>query len=545
MKTIDLEWTGDCYGANGACLAELFKLTTTAIASTSLHDTKLSSQLVSGLNSVLLYGPSGIGKSHLIQRLASQFSVHMVVVDAAILTIKSPGAIHSGLRAALDEAIQHQPAVIVLDRIETLFPSGEERTPLAYYFVDLLDEISEQRPSVLVIGVTCHRNRVDPLVIESFMDHIELKQPDQQQKRALFTECTSHLAITNDLIDTIVGRLHGYLAADIKALCVKSEETALIRGANYDDQRRLQLIEADFTTNQCTIIPSITQLVSADEKSEVVRWSDIGGLEEVKQLLQESVVWTREHVDIYRNMGVRPSCGILLYGPPGTGKTLLAKAVATESDSRFMSISIPELIRSHIGESEKALCRVFQRARQSAPCVVFLDELEAIFGSRDSSGDVGHQLITQLMLEIDQLHDEFMDTSHYSVVLLAATNHPEMIDPAILRSGRLDRLVYVPPPSLVDRRNILAIHMERTPFSKSLCNQLRNSTSLLDGYTGADITAVVRMAALHAIGRTSTQATTAACLIEEQDWQHALSTVQPSVTSQDLIRFTDFRNNKQ
>ncbi|RKP24000.1 P-loop containing nucleoside triphosphate hydrolase protein, partial [Syncephalis pseudoplumigaleata] len=204
----------------------------------------------------------------------------------------------------------------------------------------------------------------------------------------------------------------------------------------------------------------------------------------------------------YQQMGIRPSCGILLYGPPGTGKTLLAKAVATESDAEFMAISIPELIRSHVGESEKALCGVFQRARQSAPCVVFLDELEAIFGSRDASGEVGRQvcmcgrriLITQLMLELDQLHEASADAPHSAVVLLAATNHPEMIDPAILRAGRLDCLVYVPPPSLADRRSILALHMARTPFSEALGQQLRHAADLLDGYTGADIAAVVRMA---------------------------------------------------
>ncbi|KAI9592866.1 P-loop containing nucleoside triphosphate hydrolase protein [Syncephalis fuscata] len=458
----------------------------------SLSNFPESIPLDSALNSVLLFGPSGIGKSYLVQRLVDQFNVHAIKLDASLLSLKSTGATHVGLRKAFDESIRHQPAVVILDRIETIFPDGDEQTPLAFYYLELLNELRRKQPSILVIGITGHLQRVDTMVANTFMQHVELKRPNFSEKRALFMQCTSGHNLEATLVDTVVKQLHGYVAADIMALY---------------DQGRLQIVEADFTANRSLITPSIAQRAGIHETSDIVQWDDIGGLTATKlyitAILQESVVWTKQYANIYKQMDVFPSRGVLLYGPPGTGKTLLAKAVATESNSGFVSVSIPELIQSHVGESEKALGAIFHSARQSAPCVVFLDELEAIFGSRDSSGDVGRQLITQLMLEIDQLHEDFTDISEETVVLLAATNHPEAIDPAILRAGRLDRLVYVPPPDLADRRAILEIHMAHTPFSATLCEQLRNTTDLLDGYTGADITAVVRIAALHAISRAS------------------------------------------
>ncbi|RKP05627.1 P-loop containing nucleoside triphosphate hydrolase protein [Thamnocephalis sphaerospora] len=512
-----LAWIDACYGQRGAMqvLADLFGLalgaaacSPTTNASAALADLP---QLVESerSGSILLLGPSGVGKSYVVRELAKHFDAQLFCVDVASLMADHPGAVHVGLRQAVARAATHKRSVLVLDALESLFPcSVDDRDPTSFLATELLHALEDrQQAGLLVIGMASDRSRVDSAVLDAFLDHIELLQPSVAQRRQILERCCKEFVpLEHDELDRISRLSHGYVAADVAALCRVSAERALRSSAMHDAAGRLLVTADDFAASREHIVPSLVQRPGVRQGSDPVRWSDIGGLDSVKQQLVESAVWAYTRADAYKELGIQPPRGVLLYGPPGTGKTLLAKAVATESAANFISVSIPELIKGEVGESEKALKEIFHSAQQSAPCVVFLDELDAIFGSRDASGEVGQQLITQLMLELDALHEtnDAKDngaTAASAVILLAATNHPEVIDPAILRSGRLDRLVYVPPPCLADRQHILMLHMNRTPFEDALRAQLLNDECLLEGYTGADIAATVRMAALHALRR--------------------------------------------
>ncbi|RUS22782.1 hypothetical protein BC937DRAFT_86989 [Endogone sp. FLAS-F59071] len=286
---------------------------------------------------------------------------------------------------------------------------------------------------------------------------------------------------------------HGYVAADLMALCQIAEETARWRRYKIvDDDPKVN--QADFEQAFARVRITNLRNQTTAEKVPPVLWSDVGGLAEVKNKLEESVIWIYKHADAYYRLGIKPSKGVLLYGPPGTGKTLLAKAVATESSANFLPISIPDLIKGEVGESEKAVVNMFRVATRCSPCVVFLDELEALFGRREASGSLGKKLISQLLLELDAL-----DSAEQSVVILAATNHPEIIDPAILRPGRLDRLIYVPPPPVADRLAILRVLAQTMHFSpRASLDEVARRT---EGYTGADLSAVARKAGLLALRR--------------------------------------------
>lgn len=257
------------------------------------------------------------------------------------------------------------------------------------------------------------------------------------------------------------------------------------------------------------------QNASMAEKPDPIHWHDIGGLKDAKKALEESAVWVYKHADAYKRLGIRPSKGVLLFGPPGTGKTLLAKAVATESSANFLPVSIPDLIKGEVGESEKAVSRIFQTAIRCSPCVIFLDELEAIFSSRETSGDVGRKLISQFLIEIDHL-----DKLDQHVILLGATNHPESIDDSILRPGRLDRLVYVGAPNLEERVQILNVLQQKTKLDTNV--DLESIALKAEGYTGADLKAVVRKAGLLSLKSNLKEVT-------QENLELALNYVSPSI----------------
>ncbi|KAF8977954.1 hypothetical protein BGZ46_006984 [Entomortierella lignicola] len=400
----------------------------------------------------------------------------------------------------------------------------------------------------MVLGLTQDTRGLDPSIMKLFEESIELDIPTPEERYVLLKTCTINLDITlqtpsnqqttdNDLVtpsavgpasgsnnskdplEDISMKCHGYLPADMDALCIQASIVA-----NKDGRGMNQLVANDFMEAMKTIRVSALRQSTSVQKVDPVYWSDIGGLENVKRTLEESVIWIYKHVEAYARMGISPSKGVLLYGPPGTGKTLLAKAVATESEANFMAISIPDLIKGEVGESEKAIAKIFKMANRCSPCIVFLDELEAIFGTRESSGGLGKQLISQLLLELDGCVK--------GVVILAATNHPEAIDSSILRPGRLDRLVYVPPPTFDERIAILEILKQSTKFSGNV--DLRTVSNLTNNFTGADMKALVRKAGLIALKANRTQ-------IEAQDFFTASSEVQPSVNQFGLLRYEQFR----
>ncbi|CAO3570798.1 unnamed protein product [Mortierella alpina] len=514
----------------------------------------------------LIKGESGSGKSYLAKALAKKYDVqYTAAVTIGELAIMYPGDMLKGLRTYLGSIKGHSRALVILDNIELLFPREEVDFALVYAFQSWMQELMDQEnqaieasgttdtaiqsPRVLVLGITQDVRSLDDQVLSLFDDSIELDIPTPEERQVILQTCVVNHGITvqnsdqgdqnsteaaiipesavspelrgsgsKHAIESISIKCHGYLAADLDALCSQAAVIASQQGRAMDT-----LTVQDFAEAMKLIRVSALRQSTSVQKVDPVHWSDIGGLEGVKKVLEESVIWLYKHAEAYARMGITPSKGVLLYGPPGTGKTLLAKAVATESEANFMAVSIPDLIKGEVGESEKAIAKVFNTATRCSPCIVFLDELEAIFGTRDSSGGLGKQLISQLLLE--------MDNCGKGVVILAATNHPEAIDASILRPGRLDRLVYVPPPNFEERVAILEILKHTTRFSDTV--DLRTVSNLTNNFTGADMKAIVRKAGLYALKANRTS-------IDAQDFFAATSDVQPSVNQIGLLRYEQF-----
>ncbi|KAF8952836.1 hypothetical protein BGZ52_003466 [Haplosporangium bisporale] len=453
----------------------------------------------------LVKGESGSGKTYLVNALSLKHKVpYVATITIGELAVMYPGDIVKGLKTFLGSAQYSSKAVVILDNIELIFPREEGDSAMVYAFqqwmqgvVDDTQHVQEKgcQPRTLVIGLTQDDRGLDPSIQSIFDESIELDVPTPEERLTI-------------------------LRAYMDALCTQAGIVSCQQGGRGLDQVCIH----DFEDAMKSIRVSALRQNTSVQKVAPVYWTDIGGLEGVKKILEESVIWLYKHADAYERLGIRPSKGILLYGPPGTGKTLLAKAVATESEANFMAVSIPDLIKGEVGESEKAIAKIFKTATRCSPCIVFLDELEAIFGSRESSGGLGKQLISQLLME--------MDSCGKGVVVLAATNHPETIDASILRPGRLDRLAYVPPPTFEERVAILEILRQGTRFSENI--DLRTVSNLTMNFTGADLKALVRKAGLYALKANRTN-------IEAQDFFSATSDVQPSVNQVGLLRYQQFR----
>ncbi|KAG0034061.1 hypothetical protein BGZ82_005877 [Podila clonocystis] len=496
----------------------------------------------------LVKGESGSGKTYLVNALSLKHKVpYVATITIGELAVMYPGDIVKGLRTFLGSTKYTSKAVVILDNIELIFPREEGDSAMVYAFQQWMQGVVDQdsqhireegyaRPRVLVIGATQDARRLDPSIQSIFDESIELDVPTPEERLAILRTCTrnhqmhviSHVdkdgsilqpsrsSAERDPLERISAKCHGYLAADMDALCTQAGIVAYQQGGRGLDQVHV----LDFEEAMKSIRVSALRQNTSVQKVAPVYWTDIGGLEGVKKILEESVIWLYKHADAYARLGIRPSKGVLLYGPPGTGKTLLAKAVATESEANFMAVSIPDLIKGEVGESEKAIAKIFKTATRCSPCIVFLDELEAIFGSRESSGGLGKQLLME------------MDSCGKGVVVLAATNHPETIDTSILRPGRLDRLAYVPPPTFEERVAILEILRQGTKFSENI--DLRTVSNLTMNFTGADLKALVRKAGLYALKANRTS-------IEAQDFFSATSDVQPSVNQLGLLRYQQFR----
>ncbi|KAF9400537.1 hypothetical protein BGX21_004087 [Mortierella sp. AD011] len=508
-----------------------------------------------------------------------------------------PGDMLKGLKMYLKSVQNHATALVILDNIELLFPREDSDFALVYAFQSWIQGLFEQEenlshnkptstssdtsgPRVIVLGLTQDARGLDPSVMSLFDELIELDIPTPEERLVILKACTLNHDITlqsqpdqqisdkgsltlstsmfasasiekDALLEGVSMKCHGYLPADLDALCIQATIEANKSGRGMD-----QLAPKDFLEAMKAIRVSALRQNTSVQKIDPVYWSDIGGLENVKVENIGRVCYldiqTRGRVcknghQPFKGRIIASICQISIcafyiltdykltirdlhkhndnrYGPPGTGKTLLAKAVATESEANFMAVSIPDLIKCEVGESEKAIAKIFRMANRCSPCIVFLDELEAIFGTRESSGGLGKQLISQLLLELDDCVK--------GVVVLAATNHPEAIDSSILRPGRLDRLVYVPPPTFEERIMILEILKQSTKFSENI--DLRTVSNLTNNFTGADMKALVRKAGLFALKANRTQ-------IEAQDFFTASSEVQPSVNQFGLMRYEQFR----
>jgi len=490
---------------------------------------------------VLLYGPPGCGKTLLAKAVANESDAHFIAINGPEIMSKFYGQSEARLREIFEEAEKEAPSIIFIDEIDAIAPKREEVTGeverrVVAQLLALMDGLKE-RGNVIVIGATNRVNAIDPALRRPgrFDREIEIGVPDKQGRYEILQIHTRGMPLSKDVdLKKLADMTHGYTGADLAALCREAAMKALRRylpEINLEEEvipaevlEKMEVTMDDFMNAYKEITPTAIREVYIEIPT--VRWADIGGLDEVKQQLREAVEWPLKHPDAFKRVGILPPKGILLYGPPGCGKTLLAKAVATESEANFIGIRGPEVFSKWVGESEKAIREVFRKARTASPAVVFFDEFDALAPRRGmgyADSGVTERVISQLLTEIDGI------AKLEDVVVIAATNRPDIIDPAVLRPGRFDRLIYVPPPDKEARLKIFQIHTRGMPLAEDV--DLTYLAETTKNYSGADIEAVCREAGMNALRRDIN-----AKVVTMADFEKALEKVGPSLT-EDMIKW--------
>lgn len=459
---------------------------------------------------VLLFGPPGTGKTLLAKAVANETNANFYSIGGPEIMSKFYGESEERLRETFKQAQENAPSIIFIDEIDSIAPkreevSGDVEKRVVSQLLTIMDGL-ESRGKVVVIGATNRPDALDPALRRPgrFDREIEIGIPDQKGRQEILEIHTRGMPLTEEVkLSSIAKVTHGFVGADLEAVCREAAMKSLrnvLPEINLEESKipvetlnKIKIKSQDFETALKEVQPSALREVYV--QSPNVKWTEIGGLESIKEELREAIEWPLKHSDLFTEADVVPPKGILLYGPPGTGKTLIAKAVATNSDANFISIKGPELLSKWVGESEKGIREVFRKARQASPCVVFFDELDSVAPRRSSSGSgdshVGDRLVSQLLTEMDGLQDL------KGVVVIGATNRPDIIDEALLRPGRFDRILEIPLPDNDSIEEILKIHMVRKPIDKSL--DQNKLVELCKGLSGADIAALVNAAALSAI----------------------------------------------
>ncbi len=458
---------------------------------------------------VLLYGPPGTGKTLLAKAVANESNAHFISISGPEIMSKFYGESEARLREIFKEAREKAPSIIFIDEIDSIAPKREEVTGeverrVVSQMLSLMDGL-EARGKVIVISATNRPNAIDPALRRPgrFDREIEIKVPDKKGRKDILQIHSRNMPLSDDVnIDKISSVSHGYVGADLEYLCKEAAMKCLRRLLPILDLQeeklppetleKLIVTHEDFTKALIEVTPSGMREVFIENPD--VKWDDVGGLKEVKQELQEAVEWPMKYPGLYDKLGHSMPRGILLHGPSGTGKTLLAKAVATESEANFISVRGPELLSKWVGESERGIREIFKRARQSAPCVVFFDEIDSIAPIRGAGGEtqVSERVVSQLLTELDG-----MENMH-GVVVLAATNRADMIDPALLRPGRFDKIIQIPLPDKESRKSILKITAEKIPTITEESDPNRVNfeklSEMTDGLSGADTAAIANTA---------------------------------------------------
>ncbi|MEM1565581.1 MAG: CDC48 family AAA ATPase [Candidatus Bathyarchaeia archaeon] len=484
---------------------------------------------------VLLHGPPGCGKTLLARAVANESEANFFSINGPEIMSKFYGESEARLREIFQQAQQNAPSIIFIDELDAIAPKREEVTGeverrVVAQLLALMDGLSG-RGNVIVIGATNRPNALDPALRRPgrFDREIEIGVPDKQGRYEILQIHTRGMPLAEDVdLKKLAEMTHGYTGADLAALCRETAMKALRRylpQINLEEERippevleKMEVKMEDFLNAYKEITPTAMREVYIEVPT--VHWDDIGGLEEVKQELKEAVEWPLKHPEIFKRMGIKPPKGILLYGPPGCGKTLLAKAVATESEANFITVKGPEVFSKWVGESEKAIREVFRKARMAAPAVIFFDEIDSLVPRRGlgfTDSGVTERVISQLLTEMDGI------VTLEDVVVIAATNRPDMVDPAVLRPGRFDRLIYVPEPDEKGRLQIFKIYTKNMPLAKDV--NLEALAAVTKYYSGADIEAVCREAAMQALRRDIN-----AKEVTMRDFEEALKRIGPSIT---------------
>jgi transitional endoplasmic reticulum ATPase len=495
---------------------------------------------------VLLYGPPGTGKTLLAKAVANETNANFYSIGGPEIMSKFYGESEERLRETFKQAQENSPSIIFIDEIDSIAPkreevSGDVEKRVVSQLLTLMDGI-EGRGKLVVIGATNRPNALDPALRRPgrFDREIEIGVPDEGGRFDILQIHTRGMPLTEDVnLESTAKVTHGFVGADLEALSKEAAMRSLRRvlpEINMEQSKipievlnKIKITNEDFQNALKDVQPSAMREVQIQRPN--VKWDDIGGLIEVKEELAEAIEWPLKHADLFNQADVKPPKGLMLYGPPGTGKTMIAKAVATTSEANFISVKGPELLSKWVGESEKGVREIFRKARQASPCIVFFDELDAVAPRRGrSEGDahVTERVISQMLTEMDGLEDL------KGVVVIGATNRPDIIDEALLRPGRFDRILEVPFPDKEARKDILKIHTRRKPLDNTV--DMEKLVELTNGLTGADIAAIVNAAAMSAIkehvatisetnssGRRKDKTMTAAAAIEEQEKEGAES----------------------
>ncbi|WP_254545066.1 CDC48 family AAA ATPase [Halomarina pelagica] len=455
---------------------------------------------------VLLHGPPGTGKTLMAKAVANEIDAYFTDISGPEIMSKYYGESEEQLREVFEEAEENAPAIVFIDELDSIAPkrgetSGDVERRVVAQLLSLMDGL-EERGQVTVIGATNRVDALDPALRRGgrFDREIEIGVPDKGGRKEILQVHTRGMPLADDIdLDVYAENTHGFVGADLESLAKEAAMNALRRirpeldlesdEIDAEVLESLRVTENDFREALKGITPSALREVFVEVPD--VTWNDVGGLEGTKERLRETIQWPLDYPEVFEAMDMEAAKGVLLYGPPGTGKTLLAKAVANESQSNFISIKGPELLNKYVGESEKGVRDVFEKARSNAPTVVFFDEIDSIAGQRGrnmSDSGVGERVVSQLLTELDGL-EELED-----VVVVAATNRPDLIDTALMRPGRLDRHVHVPVPDEEARRAIFEVHTRRKPLADDV--DLDRLARRTEGYVGADIEAVCREAAM-------------------------------------------------
>ena len=458
---------------------------------------------------VILHGPPGTGKTLLAKAVANETNANFYTIGGPEIMSKFYGESEERLRNVFQEAQKNAPSIILIDELDSIAPkreevSGEVERRIVAQLLSLMDGL-KARGKVVVIGATNRINAIDPALRRPgrFDREIEIGVPDRDGRLDILQIHTRGMPLEKDVnLERLADITHGFVGADLQALAKEAAIRALRRILPEIDLSA-ESIPADILNKIIVKMQDFIDVVNEMEPSAMrevfvevpdVKWEDIGGLETIKQELREAVEWPLKYQGMFAYADATPPKGILLYGPPGTGKTLMAKATANESEANFISIKGPELLSKWVGESEKGVREIFRKARQAAPCIIFFDEIDAIAPVRGGDFGTSHvteRVISQMLTELDGL--EVLT----NVVVIAATNRPDIIDPALLRPGRFDRLLYVPPPDYESRKQIIHIHTKKKPLADD--TNIDNLATKMDGYTGADIAAVASAAVMLAL----------------------------------------------
>jgi transitional endoplasmic reticulum ATPase len=493
---------------------------------------------------VLLYGPPGTGKTLIARAVANESGANFFSINGPEIMSKYYGQSEQKLREIFLKAEESAPSIIFIDEIDSIAPKreevqGEVERRVVAQLLTLMDGLKE-RGHVIVIGASNRIDAVDPALRRPgrFDREINIGVPDKNGRKEILSIHTRGMPMgiseqeKNEFLDEISEYTYGFVGADLAALVRESAMNALRRylpEIDLDKPIPAEILEKmavrkdDFMEALKLIEPSSLREVTAEIPN--VKWTDIGGLNDIKSELREAVELPLLKPDVFKKLGIRPSKGFMLYGPPGVGKTLLAKAVATESKANFISVKGPEVLSKWVGESEKAIREIFKKAKQVAPCIVFLDEIDSIAPRRGSAGDSGvtERMVNQLLTTLDGIE------TLQGVVVIGATNRPDIIDSALVRAGRFDKMIYIPPPDRESRMKIFEVHTKNMPLSRDV--NLEELADKTDGYVGADLENLCREAGMMAYRENPD-----ASEVSQKNFLDAMRVIRPSV-DENVLKF--------